>query len=56
MAAIGPLWQLKAWLKCREWFFGTVDEVRQQDVAPEAIEQDIQDAIDAIRAGDQRPT
>jgi prevent-host-death family protein len=58
MAAIVPLWQLEAWLKRREEFFGMVDEVRQRqsDVAPEVIEQDIQDAIRAVRAGDQRPT
>lgn len=56
MAAIVPLWHLEEWLKRRERFCGMVDEVRprQQDVAPEVIEQDIQDAICAIRAGDQR--
>ena len=56
MAAIVPLWHLEAWLKCRERFFGIVDEVRQrqQDTAPEAIEQDIQDVICAIRAGDRQ--
>jgi prevent-host-death family protein len=58
MAAIVPLWQLEAWLKRREQFFGMVDEMRQrpQDVAPEVIEQEIQDAIRAVRAGGQRPT
>jgi prevent-host-death family protein len=55
MAAIVPLWHLEGWLKGRKRFFGMVDEVRQQDVAPEVIEQDIQDAICAIRAGDQQP-
>jgi hypothetical protein len=57
MAVIVPLGHLEAWLKRREQFFGMVDEVRQrqQDVAPEVIEQDIQDAICAIRAADQRP-
>jgi hypothetical protein len=47
---------LEKWLKRREQFFGMVDEVRQrqQDAAPEAIEQDIQDVICAIRAGDRQ--
>jgi prevent-host-death family protein len=47
MATIVPLWHLEEWLKRRERFFGMVDEVRQrqQDTAPEAIEQDIQDVI-----------
>ena len=55
MAAIVPLWHLEEWLKRLERFFGMVDEVRQrqQDAAPEAIEQDIQDVICAIRAGDR---
>jgi hypothetical protein len=46
---------LEEWLKRRERFFGMVDEVRQrqQDAAPEAIEQDIQDVICAIQAGDR---
>jgi prevent-host-death family protein len=58
MAAIVPLWHLEEWLKRRERFFGMVDEVRQrqQEGVQEVIEQDIQDTIDAIRAGDQRPT
>jgi prevent-host-death family protein len=56
MAAIVPLWHLEEWLKHRERFFGMVDEVRQrqQDAAPEAIEQYIQDVICAIRAGDRQ--
>jgi prevent-host-death family protein len=58
MAAIVPLWQLEAWLQRREAFFDMVDEVRQrpQAVAPEVIEQDIQEAIRTVRAGDRRPT
>jgi prevent-host-death family protein len=58
MAAIVPLWQLEAWLKRREEFFDMVDEVHQRplDVAPEVIEQDLQEAIRAVRAGDRRPT
>ena len=57
MAAIVPLWQLEAWLQRREEFFDMVDEVRRrQDVAPEVIEQDIQEAIRAVRAEDRRPT
>jgi prevent-host-death family protein len=58
MAAIVPLWQLEAWLKRREEFFGMIDEVRQQqgNVAPEVIEQDLQEAICAVRDRNQRPT
>jgi prevent-host-death family protein len=58
MAAIVPLWQLEAWLQRQEAFFDMVDEVHQRapDAAPEIIEQDIQEAIRAARAGDRRPT
>jgi len=58
MAAIVPVWYLEEWLKRRERFFGMVDEVRQgqENISPEAIERDIQDALKAIRTGDQRPT
>ena len=58
MAAIVPLWQLEAWLQRREEFFDMVDEVhrRPQDVTLEVIEQDLQEAIRAVRAGDRRPT
>jgi prevent-host-death family protein len=58
MAAIVPVWYLEEWLKRRERFFGMVDEVRQgqENISPEAIEQDIHDALKAIRTGDQRPT
>jgi prevent-host-death family protein len=58
MAAIVPIWYLEEWLKRRERFFDTVDEVRQgqEGSSPEAIEQDIQDAINTIRTRDPRPT
>jgi len=58
MAAIVPVWCLEELLKRRERFFGMVDEVRQrqENISPEAIEQDIQDALKATRTRDQRPT
>src|SRR4029450_5286970 len=58
MAAIVPLWHLEEGLKPRERLFGMVDEVRQrqQDVTPEVIEEDIQEAMRTIRAENQRPT
>ena len=58
MAAVVPVWYLEEWLKRRERFFDMVDEVRQGQVgiSPEAVEQDIQDAITAIRTRDPRLT
>jgi prevent-host-death family protein len=58
MAAVVPVWYLEEWLKRRERFFDMVDEVRQgqEGISPEAIEQDIQDAIEAVRTRDHRPT
>jgi prevent-host-death family protein len=47
MAAVVPVWYLEEWLKRRERFFDMVDEVRQgqEGISPEAVEQDIQNAI-----------
>jgi prevent-host-death family protein len=58
MAAVVPVWYLEEWLKRRERFFDMVDEVRQgqEGISPEAIEKDIQDAINTIRTGNQRST
>ncbi len=58
MAAVVPVWYLEEWLKRRERFFGMVDEVRQgqEGTSPEAIEQDIQDALKATRTGNQQST
>ena len=57
MAAVVPVRYLEEWLKRRERFFDMVDEVRrgQDGISPEAIEQDIQDTISAIRTRDPRP-
>jgi prevent-host-death family protein len=57
MAAIVPVWYLEEWLKRRERFFDMVDEVRQgqEGISPEAIERDIQDAINTIRTRAPRP-
>ena len=56
MAAVVPLWQLEAWQKRREQFFAAVEEVQQknQTVKPEVIEQEVQEAIRAVRTKARR--
>src|SRR5215471_17901075 len=51
MAAVVPLWQLEEWQKRREQFFAAVEEVQQPNrkVKPEVIEQEVQEAIRAVR-------
>ena len=51
MAAVVPLWQLEEWQKRRERFFDAVDELHQknQDVKPEVIEREAQEAVRAVR-------
>lgn len=51
MAAVVPLWQLEEWQKRREQFFAAVEDAQQQnqDVTPEVIEQEVQEAIRAVR-------
>jgi prevent-host-death family protein len=56
MAAVVPLWQLEEWQKRRGQFFAAVEEVRQQnqDVKPEVIEQEVREAIRAVRTKARR--
>ena len=52
MAAVVPLWQLEEWQKRRDRFFSAVDELSQKNEAvdPESVEQDVADAVQAVRA------
>jgi len=56
MAAVVPLWQLEEWQKRREQFFAAVAEVQQQhqQVKPEIIEQEVREAIRAVRTQARR--
>ena len=56
MAAVVPLWQLEEWQKGREQFFAAVEEVQQQnqEVKPEIIEQEVKEAIRAVRTPARR--
>ena len=56
MAAVVPLWQLEEWQKRREQFFAAVEEVQQQNqqVKPEIIEQEVREAIRAVRTPARR--
>jgi prevent-host-death family protein len=51
MAAVVPLWQLEEWQKHRDHFFEEVDELKQKnkDVDPEVVEQEITEAVQAVR-------
>ena len=51
MAAVVPLWQLEAWQQRRTQFFGTVEEVWEQnkDISPDVIEQEVTEAVNAVR-------
>jgi hypothetical protein len=52
MAAVVPLWQLEAWQQRRQQFFGTIKELWEKNagVKPEVIEQEVADAVQAVRA------
>ena len=56
MAAVVPLWQLEEWQKRREQFFAAIEEVQQhnQAVKPEVIEQEVREAIRAVRTKARR--
>ena len=51
MAAVVPLWQFEEWRQRRERFFEAVDELHEknQGVDPEVIEQEISEAVQAVR-------
>jgi hypothetical protein len=52
MAAVVPVWQLEEWQKRRERFFGIVEDLWQKNkgVKPEVIEQEVTEAVRAVRA------
>jgi prevent-host-death family protein len=56
MAAVVPLWQLEEWQKRREQFFAAVEEVQQHNhkVKPEVIEQEVREALRAVRTKARR--
>jgi len=56
MAAVVPLWQLEAWQQRREQFFAAVEDVQQRNhkVKPEVIEQEVSEAIRAVRTKARR--
>jgi prevent-host-death family protein len=58
MAAVVPVWQLEEWQKHRERFFAAVDDVhlQNQEVKPEIIEQEVQEALRAVRTKASRRT
>jgi prevent-host-death family protein len=51
MAAIVPIRLLEEWQKRKERFFGTVDDLWQQNknVKPDVIEQEVAEAVTAVR-------
>ena len=51
MAAVVPLWQFEEWRQRRDRFFAAVDELHEknQGVDPEVIEQEISEAVQAVR-------
>jgi antitoxin (DNA-binding transcriptional repressor) of toxin-antitoxin stability system len=57
MAAVVPVWQLKAWQTRRERFLGLIDELgkKSRKVKPEVIEREVAEAVQAVRASARRP-
>jgi hypothetical protein len=51
MAAVVPVWQFEEWQQRREQFFAMIDAVhaRNAEVPPEVIEQEIAEAVHAVR-------
>ena len=51
MVAVVPVEEFRAWMQRREEFFQTIDEVhtRNKDVDPELLEQEIAEAVVAVR-------
>jgi prevent-host-death family protein len=56
MAAVVPLWQLEEWQQRRTQFFAAVEDVQQHNhkVKPEVIEQEVREAIRAVRTKARR--
>ena len=58
MAAVVPLWQLEEWQQRRAEFFAKVEALweKNKDVAPEVIEQEIEEAVRTVRKASARRT
>ena len=56
MAAVVPLWQLEEWQQRRAQFFAKVEALwdKTMDVAPEVIEQEVDEAVRTIRKAPAR--
>jgi prevent-host-death family protein len=56
MAAVVPLWQLEEWQQRRAQFFAKVEALwdKTKDVAPEVIEQEVDEAVRTIRKAPAR--
>ena len=58
MAAVVPLWQLEEWQQRRAQFFAKVEALweKNKDVAPEVIEQEVEEAVRTVRKASARRT
>lgn len=58
MAAVVPIWQLEAWQQRRAQFFAGVEELweKNKEVKPEVIEQEVEEAVQSVRAAPPRRT
>ncbi len=56
MAAVVPLWQLEEWQQRRAQFFTKVEALwdKTKDVAPEVIEQEVDEAVRTVRKAPAR--
>ncbi len=56
MAAVVPLWQLEEWQQRRAEFFTKVEALwdKTKDVAPEVIEQEVDEAVRTVRKAPAR--
>lgn len=58
MAVVIPVSQYRQWKEKRERFFAMIDEVRERnnDIPPEVIEAEVEEAIQAVRKERQEAT
>ena len=56
MAAVVPIWQLEEWQQRRAQFFTKVEALwdKTKDVAPEVIEQEVDEAVRTVRKAPAR--
>ena len=56
VAAVVPVWLLEQWLKRREEFFHTVEEIKEQNkgYSEDEIVRDVEAAVRAVRLQDKR--